>query len=192
MEELLLDLPPQTSATQIAVFSDTHGHAKRFEQALALAAALPGGLAAAIHLGDYARDEALIARAWPDLPRFVVRGNNDFERGSWPDEIVLSVGSARIYASHGHQYAFTSRLSRLCYRAEELCAHMALFGHTHAVQYSLDFGVPIVNPGSVSIPRDGCGGSFAVLQIVQKMDAAPVVTATFHRIASANRLRRGV
>lgn len=172
---------------RIAVFSDTHGLTARFTRAIEMATALPGGLDAVIHLGDMVTDAAVIERAIPGCPCYVIRGNNDYNCGSYPDELVLTVGKARLYASHGHQYSFMSRLSRLSYRAQELCADMALFGHTHCFQQCMDFGVPVVNPGSVTLPRDRSGGSFAIVRVTRR-----AVTAEIFTLAPANRSCRGV
>lgn len=81
----------------------------------------------------------------------MVRGNCDFS--SYPVEVVLEIDGHKIFATHGHNYRVKTGLDNLSYRAKELEADIALFGHTHMPYQEFEDGILFVNPGSLSNPR---------------------------------------
>ena len=44
-------------------------------------------------------------------------------------------------------------------------ADVVLYGHTHIACYEEKNGVVVINPGSLSSPRDGSSGTYAVIKI---------------------------
>ena len=52
-------------------------------------------------------------------------------------------------------------------------ADVAVFGHTHVAIEQIIDGVLIVNPGSISRPRDAANGSFMMLDL--QPDKSPLV-----------------
>ena len=96
----------------------------------------------------YALDDAAMAK-WEKI--IAVRGNCEAEVDSLmldfpvtPDYAVLFDGSTTIYCSHGH-------------RDEPKMAEGSVYltGHTHIPHDFVKDGVRYLNPGSVSIPKDG-------------------------------------
>ncbi|MBO4940763.1 MAG: phosphodiesterase [Clostridia bacterium] len=83
-----------------------------------------------------------------------VRGNCDAEVDQMvlefpilPDYLSITVGKTTIYATHGHLPA--EKLPPL------KAGDTLLSGHTHIPHRKTENGVTYLNPGSVSIPKDG-------------------------------------
>ncbi|MBE6584370.1 MAG: metallophosphoesterase [Ruminococcaceae bacterium] len=141
----------------VLVFSDSHGKIDNIRAALERQIERPD---AVIFLGDGLRDMEQLEL---DVPVFCVRGNCDY-MGIYlldaPDEQLISLGSKRLFITHGHNYGVKSTLSPIISRAKELCADIVLFGHTHepfekTVNQQNDYGIylekPMIlmNPGSI-------------------------------------------
>ncbi|WP_047150587.1 YfcE family phosphodiesterase [Aneurinibacillus tyrosinisolvens] len=123
------------------VVSDTHGSTEALSSILERHPGLD-----VYHCGDFCYPRA-------QFPGFTyVHGNCDFDPAT-PAETVLNVGSLRIFQTHGHTYGVKEALTRLHYRAAELGANLALFGHTHVPAALLNEGILLLNPGSLLLPR---------------------------------------
>ena len=89
-----------------------------------------------------------------------VRGNCDF---SFPPEIALErtalLSGVYIFITHGHMYKVKRSLLSLNFRAREVGAQVACFGHTHQPYLERHRGVLMLNPGAL------CNGCYAVLDI---------------------------
>lgn len=129
---------------RVGVFSDSHGDTQALDELLDKM----GYLDAVCFLGDIARDAYHLkdrADAMPNHPEFyAVRGNNDYA-STLPWDMIVELGGARIYMTHGHH--IVSPLS-LAYRARENGAQIALFGHTHEPMCEWTQEVMLLNPGS--------------------------------------------
>ena len=135
---------------KILVFSDSHG--RTIDMYSLIESEFPD---AVIHLGDHYEDASDLRRSYPDLPIYAVRGNNDFE----PDAPLFSViapAGVRMYLTHGHRdrVSWTSSGLVAAHAAEQNCT-LALYGHTHLRHDQIEGDVRIMNPGSISLPRDG-------------------------------------
>lgn len=150
----------------IALFADSHGNRRRFARAIEIAAD-KGPVDAALQLGDHASDAVLLGEMRPDWPFFAVRGNNDYMDQNTPSELLLSVGERKIYASHGHYHSASVRTEKLAQRALSMGADVAAYGHTHVAQLDVVDGITVINPGSVSLPRDGNDPCFALLYLTE-------------------------
>lgn len=95
----------------------------------------------------------------------VISGNNDYG-SNYPDSLVVSVGSLRVFMIHGDQLRFGSRLESLVEKAKAMNCQVAVFGHTHVYQVKKLDGVLCINPGSLNYNRDGTGPSYAVVDVV--------------------------
>ena len=132
---------------RILVMSDTHGDLKNAQKAIEKS----GKLDMVIHLGDIiGQDEQL--KEMCDCPVKIVKGNGDFYTENKPVE-VIALDKNKIFATHGHQYAVDWGLDRLCYAAQEQGCNIAMYGHTHIPDVSYNGGVTLINPGSISRPR---------------------------------------
>lgn len=135
---------------KILVFSDSHGHT--LDMYGLIEDQSPD---AVIHLGDHYEDACDLRRSYPSIPVYAVRGNNDFEQDA-PLFLVISPAGVRMYLTHGHREhaGWTSAGQVPLHAAEQGCA-LALYGHTHLQNDSMEHGVRVMNPGSISLPRSG-------------------------------------
>lgn len=132
---------------RIMIVSDTHRHLDNLK--LALARELPiDGL---IHCGDVEGQEKDIARL-AGCPVYIVRGNNDFFT-DLPREREEFLFGKRIMITHGHNYGVSLDLSLLRDEAAVRGVDICFFGHTHRPVIEQGSGLTIVNPGSLSFPR---------------------------------------
>lgn len=92
-----------------------------------------------------------------------------FPKGSviFPDTQILTVNKQPIFICHGHQHYVDFDYISLRAEMEENQCFIALHGHTHvpANVFSFDNNTKIINPGSISRPRGGFPGTFAILTV---------------------------
>lgn len=106
-----------------------------------------------IHLGDNVEDAIYIKDSVKGEVIYV-KGNCDYIRAI-PAEEVIDIEGLKIFATHGHKYGVKGSLDGLEYRAKELGADIALYGHTHIANIERKDNLWIINPGSTSLPRGG-------------------------------------
>ena len=73
-------------------------------------------------------------------------------------------GEKKILFTHGHMLGVDRSDERLLDFARASRAQVALYGHTHIARIRYENGVYLMNPGSVSKPREG-GPSYGILDI---------------------------
>ena len=66
---------------------------------------------------------------------------------------------------HGHMHRVKYGLEVLAQDAHEKGADIVIFGHTHIKENKIIGGVEMINPGSLSLPRDGIKGSYVVMDL---------------------------
>lgn len=114
-----------------------------------------------VHCGDYYADAQEI-RARLGIPVLAVKGNCDgcfdFEACS-----LLETECGDILITHGHMEDVGFSMQKLYYKALDSGCIGAFFGHTHRSVFVETGGVYLLNPGSLSQPRDGSGGTFALV-----------------------------
>ena len=71
----------------------------------------------------------------------------------------------KIFLTHGHIYGVKRDISLLRQAAVSKGADIAVYGHTHVAVIDDGEDCLVINPGSVSHPRDGKAQSFMVLNI---------------------------
>ena len=93
-----------------------------------------------------------------------VRGNCDTEVDQMvlefpvmADYCILSIDGKTLYATHGHVYN-QNNLPPLCE------GDILIHGHTHVLKAEQMEGYILLNPGSVSIPKEGNPPTYAVLE----------------------------
>lgn len=142
----------------LGVVSDTHGDTYALEKVIKEFESVD----IAIHLGDNTEDAEILMESLKCKVVYV-KGNCDINSKD-PLELIEEVEGVRILITHGHKYNVKSNLVGLLYRAQELEAEIALFGHTHISEVSMEEGIWLINPGSVALPRDNhC--SVAIIKI---------------------------
>lgn len=115
-------------------------------------------------LGDVVRDIEDLTYEYTDRTFHIVSGNCDYN-SFYPVSDIAKIGDTGIFYTHGHPFSVKSSTERLAQAARERSCKIALYGHTHVSHISYENGVYIVNPGSVSRPRDGTAPSYAVIDI---------------------------
>ena len=134
---------------RIAVISDSHWGKVRLEMFSRIVRAEQfDGI---IHLGDGQSDAKWLEKETGVQVQFVA-GNCDLCRGC-PRELRQTVDGVRLLAVHGDKYNVKLELTTLSYYAEEACAQVALFGHTHQPFAGYVGRALLVNPGSLAQGR---------------------------------------
>ena len=120
-----------------------------------------------IHLGDAEGDEDSIAEM-AGCRLEIVAGNNDFF-SNLPREKELRIGSYRVLITHGHYYYVGSGIEDLKREALARGADVAMFGHTHIPLIEYGDEIVVMNPGSLSYPRqEGKRPSYILMDIDKK------------------------
>lgn len=95
---------------------------------------------------------------------YAVRGNCEAEVDqmvlnfpAMADYCILSIEGRTFYATHGHQYN-QDHLPPL--QEKDILIH----GHTHVLKAEIMENYVLLNPGSVSIPKEGNPPTYAVLE----------------------------
>lgn len=146
---------------KVLIVSDTHGR----EQNLAEALEQTGPIDQLIHLGDVEDGAEHIRELAGDAPAAIIAGNNDFFC-DLPNERIFTLGGHRIFMTHGHGYFVHSGTLYLKREARKKGADIVMFGHTHKPYMEEDNELLVLNPGSLSLPRqEGHRPTYIVMEI---------------------------
>ncbi|MGN0709804.1 MAG: metallophosphoesterase family protein [Anaerovoracaceae bacterium] len=156
----------------IFVVSDTHGRLdkaiemyKRFEGELAGSGSGTGKIDMIIHCGDHEEDGIELSERLR-VPVTAVPGNCD---GSFKRKVkTVDTPYGQILVTHGHTEYVDRDMSNLVYLAEDMGCAAVCFGHTHVPVDTEYDGIHLVNPGSLTYPRDGSSGSAALITADEK------------------------
>ena len=123
-----------------------------------------------IHCGDAEGTECEM-EAIAGCEMEVVSGNNDFFT-VLPKERVLDIAGNKILVTHGHYYRVSAGYERLAEEAAARGCNMAFFGHTHLPYMGEVNGVFLVNPGSLTYPRQfGRVPTYVIMEVDDKGEA---------------------
>ena len=129
------------------IISDSHGKNDDVKAVIEQA----GHIDMLIHLGDIERGPEYI-RGLVDCPVHMVAGNNDYNI-HLPYSDSFEFENHKIYITHGHRYYVNGGPARLEEFAIENGYDVAMFGHTHVPYLHIGEKITMVNPGSISYPR---------------------------------------
>ena len=147
---------------KVLIVSDTH----RFDDNLEQVIAEETPFDALIHLGDAEGSEYLI-REWvgEDCALYMVMGNNDFF-SDLDREMEIELGPHRIFLTHGHYYNVSLGVETLAEEALARGCDIAMYGHTHRPYLNQEGPVTVLNPGSLSYPRqEGRRPSYMIMDM---------------------------
>ncbi len=145
---------------KVLIISDTHRRDDRF---LALIERIKP-IDMLIHCGDTEGSEELYM-AGVDCPVNIVAGNNDFF-SDLPRERELWLEDYHVLLTHGHYYGVSMGTSRLEEEARARGFDIAMYGHTHRPELKIEDDLTVLNPGSISYPRQwGHEPSFILMEI---------------------------
>ncbi|MBR2518788.1 MAG: YfcE family phosphodiesterase [Selenomonadaceae bacterium] len=149
---------------KIGLISDTHGNWAAIDQAVSIAQKMDMWL----HMGDCTPDAEYL-QSLIDVPVYGVAGNCDWPTGDICYKKIVEAADHRIFITHGHNYGVRYTQEYIMEAAESQNADIAVYGHTHIVEYLM--GPPIIlNPGSASRPRDDTRGSFMVMELERNFE----------------------
>lgn len=151
----------------ILVVSDDHG-LEGFDYAYKQAKRKYGQIDLVVHAGDSLQNEEYYRRRI-DCDFKGVAGNCDFMRCDMPMEQIIDCEGHRIFVIHGDRYP---SVEDICLAGKQRGADIVIYGHTHKADYETKNNPFFmrVNPGSLTKPRGGRYGSYAVITIGEIVD----------------------
>lgn len=151
---------------RILIVSDTHGRDKNLEYVLKR----EGKIDAFIHLGDLEGSEEYLPYQI-SCPCYMVAGNNDFYT-KLNRELIAELGKYKVMMTHGHEYVLYLGTDRLAYAGLSREVDIVMFGHTHCPLVEKRENITLINPGSLSLPRqEGRRPSYIIMTIDEDGEA---------------------
>ena len=147
---------------RILIVSDTHRRDENLKEVIRRT----GPLDMLIHLGDAEGSENFIPE-WvnPQCEMQMVRGNNDFF-SALDREREIYIGKYRVLLTHGHYYNVSLGTEQITEDAKERGFDIVMFGHTHRPYLDDSQGIIVLNPGSLSYPRQqGRKPSYMIMEL---------------------------
>lgn len=145
---------------KILIISDTHRRNDNFLKVLEMVKPVD----MVIHCGDIVGSELDIVSSC-DCPVKMVAGNNDFF-SKLPTELEFELGKYHVWLTHGHHYYVSMGTEAIKQEAIARGVDLVFCGHTHRPKLELSGEVMVVNPGSISYPRqDGRKPSYVLMDI---------------------------
>lgn len=132
---------------RIMIVSDTHSKCYGYDAAILK----EGNIDMLVHCGDVECDEDYIRKS-VNCPVCMVSGNNDFF-SSLNQEAEFEIAGHKIFVTHGHYYRVSVGFELLADEARSRGCDIAMFGHIHRPVLETLGGVTIINPGSLTYPR---------------------------------------
>lgn len=145
---------------RIIVVSDTHGDNSNFLRVLEVEKERD----MIFHCGDVCGGEySVIASA--GCPVEMVAGNNDFF-SPLEQELEFDVAGKKVLLTHGHQYYVSVDSEFIKKEAISRGIDILCYGHTHFPNVETLKEIMVVNPGSLTYPRqNGKRPTYAVIEI---------------------------
>lgn len=134
---------------RILVVSDTHRNNANYLKVIERT----GPLDMVIHCGDVEGSELVISEA-AGCPVEMVQGNNDFF-SRLPKEKEFMIGQYKVWLTHGHNYYIAMNSEMIKREARDREADIVMCGHTHKPVVDIGSDLTLINPGSISYPRQG-------------------------------------
>lgn len=145
---------------KILIVSDTHGRDTGLKRLLEQVKPID----MLIHCGDVEGSEDYICKM-ADCPVHMVAGNNDFFC-DLPREEEFLIGKYRVLLTHGHYYYITMGTQMIKEDARARGFDIVMFGHTHRPCLEQNDGIVVLNPGSLSYPRqEGRKPSYMIMEL---------------------------
>jgi len=117
-----------------------------------------------VHCGDKYKDAEKIASMIGVKHFYRVTGNCDLDIVDGISFIDVVIEGKRVLITHGHLQQVKDGLEKLKEFAEEKCADIVLFGHTHMSHDEMDNNILYFNPGSTILPKNG-KASYGIIEI---------------------------
>ena len=156
---------------RILIVSDTHGRNNSYLEIVEKWKPLD----LVVHCGDVEGSEFLVSQA-AGCETVIVQGNNDYF-SQLPREVEMEIGKYKVMITHGHPYYVNMGHDFLAKEAAARRIDLVMYGHTHRPVIEKKHGVLVMNPGSLTYPRqEGGRPSY----IVMEMDSQGEILAKVH------------
>ncbi|MDE7131847.1 MAG: metallophosphoesterase [Lachnospiraceae bacterium] len=132
---------------KILIVSDTHRYNANFLKVVDKT----GPLDMVVHCGDVEGSELVIEQA-AGCPVEMVQGNNDFF-SELPKEKEFMIGQYKVWLTHGHNYYIAMNSEVIKQEAKLREVDIVMCGHTHKPVVDIGSSITLINPGSISYPR---------------------------------------
>ena len=149
---------------RILVISDTHGELKNLKRILKE----DNEFDLCVHLGDYENSKADIMQLLNCSVEFV-QGNNDYDYGEAKEKLI-DIGGYKVFMTHGHRYRLFMGVTNLLYAAQERQADIVMFGHVHSPCVENYGDILVINPGSLSRPRQANRKPSYIIMTIDEYD----------------------
>ena len=150
---------------KVLIVSDTHGRDENLE--LAVNREAPFDML--VHCGDVEGREFYI-EALAECPCSIVSGNNDFF-SDLPREEVIDIEENKVLVTHGHYYGVSMGHEEIVEKTKAKDCQAVIYGHTHRPVVEEEDGILVINPGSLTFPRQqGRRPSYAVMDVEEGKD----------------------
>lgn len=151
---------------KILIVSDTHRNNANFLKVVERTA--PVDLV--VHCGDVEGSEYVICEA-AGCPVQMVQGNNDFF-SDLPREKEFTIGRYKVWLTHGHNYYIAMNNEIIKEEARARKVDIVMCGHTHKPVVEIEHDITLVNPGSISYPRqENRKPSYIIMEIDNEGEA---------------------
>lgn len=146
---------------KVLIVSDSHGDNTNLKKAIQN---MGDYLDLMIHLGDMQCDVDVI-KGLVKCPVEFVKGNCDGMLGV-PAAKLIDIAHHKVFITHGHIYGGKWGIETMKDIARENGADVVMFGHIHEPLIEPYSDVAVINPGSISRPRqEGHRPTYAVMTI---------------------------
>lgn len=146
---------------RILIVSDTHGYNENYEKVINREAPFDRVL----HLGDAQGSHYFLSQI-AGCPFDIVEGNCDSFMAQLPREMEIDIVGNKILIAHGHHYYVKSGKDRIRNAAISRGFDVVMYGHSHIPSVDVEEQVILVNPGSLSFPRqDGMLPSYIIMDV---------------------------
>lgn len=145
---------------KILIVSDTHRREENLEKVLGI----EQNIDMLIHLGDVEGSEDYI-RSIVTCPCYMVAGNNDYF-SMLNRELKINIGKYKVLLTHGHNYYVSLGYETITAEAVAQGTDIVMFGHTHKPLIDIREEITLLNPGSLTYPRqEGRHPSYIVMTL---------------------------
>lgn len=132
---------------KVLIVSDTHRNNANYLKVVERI----GPLDMVIHCGDVEGSELIISKA-AGCHVEMVQGNNDFF-SDLPREKEFMLGQYKVWLTHGHNYYISMNSEIIKQEARDREMDIVMCGHTHKPVVDIGNDLTLINPGSISYPR---------------------------------------
>lgn len=151
---------------RVLIISDSHGRNDYVKRAIMQS----GEIDAFIHLGDVEADVEEL-KDFAHCPSYIVAGNNDVGVGL-PGTLTINLGGKKILLTHGHRHGVNYDLKRLGLFGTMNQMDIVMYGHTHYPYLDRGDDIILLNPGSITYPRqEGKARTFMIMEIDEEGNA---------------------